>query len=151
MLASPAYKGCYNQFTKYVDKQRLLRRLNHTDKYLEREAIYLFFYEYFSGVSLVPLSVTRFKYARQWYADNDEHIHGGFIVDSPVVARSLQMYAVVYKEKNISVTGRDRTNIVGPNEDMNAPLSDPFGHLPTNVVAWEDTKKPFFYFRKSSV
>eukprot|EP00978_Attheya_sp_CCMP212_P015555 scaffold40086_cov58-Attheya_sp.AAC.1 len=77
MLAPPAYKGCYNQFTKYADEQRLLRRLNLTDKYLEREAIDFFFYEYFSGVSLVPLSVTRFKYALQWYADNDEHIHGG--------------------------------------------------------------------------
>jgi len=145
MKAKPAYKGCYNRFTKYVDQQRLQRRLNITDKYLERDAIDLFFYEYFKGSSLVPLSVTRYKYALQWYADNDEHIHAGFIVDSPSVAKSIQMYAVTYKEKNRSVTGRDRTNIVGPNEDMNAPLSDPFGHLPTNVVAWADTKRAIFF------
>ena len=149
LTAQRAYKSCYNAFEKWVNTQRDLNRIGITDKYLVRKTVDLFFLEYIPTLRIAPRSVCRYKYALQWHADNREHIHTRFIVDSPIVAQSLKLYAEDFKKLNRSETGRERDNFVAPDQDLNAPLSDPYSNLPTNVVDWEETKKAIFYILRT--
>eukprot|EP00978_Attheya_sp_CCMP212_P045729 scaffold358132_cov52-Attheya_sp.AAC.1 len=104
----------------------------------------LYFLKVVKHLTVTPGTASRNKPALQWFADYREHIGLQFKVDSISINQSLFIQRQQYKKDNSLKTGRKRTVNVADDDD-DSPLPDPFAHLPTNVVDWEDMQKAIYF------
>ena len=149
LKAPPAYKSCWKYFTTWVNNQRDNNAFPPSDKYITDDTVNLFFGGELQNLNIQPASAARYVPAIQWYADNREHLRLRFVVERDLTKTGKLLHKVAYAERNPVQTGPNRNRNVLPGEDLEAELADPFAHLPTNVVTWEDTKKAFFYICSS--
>eukprot|EP00978_Attheya_sp_CCMP212_P041634 scaffold241088_cov53-Attheya_sp.AAC.1 len=144
-----AYKSCWNYFIKWVKSQRDNHELPPEDKYITDNTVNLFFGGELQNLNIQPTSAARYVPAIQWYADNREYLRIRFVVERDLTKTGKLLHKQQYALRNPIQTGPNRIRNVLPGEDLEAELADPFAHLPTNVVTWEDTKKAFFYICSS--
>ena len=95
-IAPQAYVSQWRKYLGFVQGPTLV---GGRERYLTRRNVDLFFRDFIPSLDIIPSGVDRIRMALQWFANKREYIGENFVVNSPIVQRSINAYANIYLAK----------------------------------------------------
>ena len=129
------YVRAWKKFTTFVDQEREAGRLPRGEKYLTRDNVDLWFSVEIRRKNCSHANARRNVSALQYYANNDEHIGGNFMVDNSTVKIALESVS----------TNRTRAASVAHERIDAENLPNPYAELPTNNISPNDIENIMTY------